>query len=158
MAQSEIEVSTRKIISKQSTRQLQSKLEKGTLLGLSKKITLEVLEKRGVGTEEAVEVKKTKTLPKKEKEELKAPEGKGWSKNGSIKKTINTPTPKVEEKEGGVKKESGSSSKSDVIRGLAREGKTILEISKTDIVKELNLSYQFIRGVVKKMNEDEKSK
>lgn len=156
MAQSEIESNTRKIISKQSTQQLQSKLEKGTLMGLSKKIALEVLEKRGIEVKEVVEVKKTKVSPKKEKEEPKAPEGKSWTKNGSVKKNTDAPksSPKVEEKKKSVKESKGSS-KSDTIRKLAKEGKTVLEISK---MEDLNAHYSFVHSVVKKMNEDEKSK
>lgn len=167
MAQSEVESNTRKIISKQSTQQLQSKLEKGTLLGLSKKIALEVLEKRGIEVKEVIEVKKTRVSPKKEKEELKASESKSWTRHGGVKKSSETSIEKkkeqsleskIESKSGKVEKKSQVKDKNRVelsediikkVKELKGEG-----LSTYVIRKQLNLTWSRVNNILK----NEKSK
>ncbi len=137
MAQSEIESNTRKIISKQSTQQLQSKLENGSLLGLSKNIALEVIEKRNIKTKAIIKDKETKILPKKLKVE---------NKSNDVSKTIS--------------KEKVNSKKENKLT-IKQQVKNLIDLDKTNkeiiekLVKE-GLKEKSIKWYLFELNKNEK--
>lgn len=141
-----IEQQTRKIISKQGTATLVSKLEKGTLLGISKDIALEVLKKRGTPfiKEESIkedliptlENKVTKPVEKKQVGIVKSP----------ILKTETDQSPKKEV----VKPVSETSLVKDVLR-LKESGESIYSIR-----KKLNVSWSRVSNILNKNSEQPK--
>ncbi len=156
--QEELREASKKALSKQGTEQLKTKLEKGTLFGISLEVALEILQKRGVDVssykkeeiEKKVEEIEVELIEKNKEKEKRSGEtyikpgsaADSKKKNEKLGKTerVKVEKPKREKKlnETGEKKKPNST----LIREMITAGS-----NDEEIIKTLEVTQQYINSV-----------